>query len=173
MSGCRSRAERSQRPSGSVATGEHVTGAIPVPVVSRFDNRVAQRVMAGYSALIIFIGFGGLSAPGSRGQGVFFVAFGVFSLVRARRSARVEVDTAGVLTRSMFRTHRYLFQDLATVEVAVGRTGLNGFGREYLVLRRKDGEVVAFKELNCRPSPGEATVVGRAAACIQERLSGR
>jgi hypothetical protein len=104
---------------------------------------------------------------------VFFAALGVASLVRARRSSRLEVDAAGVTTRSMLRTRRHLFKDLESVDVVVGRTGLNGFDREYLEFRRADGDVVAFRELNCRPSPGEATVVRRAAECIGERLPGQ
>lgn len=129
--------------------------------------------MVGFSLLILFIGLGGLSAPESRGQGVFFAALGAVSLVRALRSSRLDVDAAGVTTRSMLRTRRHRFEDLSTVDVVVGRTGLNGFDREYLAFHRTDGAVVAFKELNCRPSPGEATVVRRAALCIRERLSER
>lgn len=151
--------------------GECVTGAVPDR--ARFNNRVAQWVMAGFSLLLLVIGSSGLSAPESRGQGVFFAVLGAVSLVRAVRSSQVEVDAAGVTTRSMLRTRRYAFEDLATVEVRVGRTGLNGFDREYLVFHRTDGPAMAFKELNCRPSPDESTVVHRASRCIRNRLAGR
>jgi len=129
--------------------------------------------MVGFSLLILLIGLGGLSAPESRGQGVFFAALGVTSLVRALRSSSVDVDVVGVTTRSMLRTRRHLFEDLSSVDVVVGRTGLNGFDREYLVFHHTDGAAVAFKELSCRPSSDEVTVVQSAAACIRERLPGR
>lgn len=72
----------------------------------------------------------------------------------------------------MVRTRRYSFSELRAVGVEVGRTGVNGFGREYLMFYLADGRDVAFKELNCRPpTTDEPTVVRRAAACVNERLA--
>ncbi len=143
------------------------------PVVRRFDNRVAQITGAAFGALIALLGLAGLAEPSSRGTGAIYLSFGLYTLVRGLRSACVVVRGSGVTTRSMLRTRRYAFSELRGVEVAVGRTGFNGFGREFLVLHLSDGRDVAFKELNCKPSkePGEASVVTRASACIAERLS--
>jgi len=142
-------------------------------VEERFDNRQAQIVTAAFGALIVVLGLAGLAA--SSGTAVVYLLFGVYSVVRGLRSSRVVVDGSGVTTRSMVRTRRYGFSELRGVEVAVGRTGFAGFGREHLVFHRADGEDVAFKELNCPPpKPLETTsVVRRAAACINERLPRR
>src|SRR6266511_4437648 len=90
--------------------------------------------------------------------------------VRDLRPRRQVVS--GVSTRSIVRTRRYGFSDLRSVTVAVGRTGLTGFGREHLVLHLSDGRVVAFKELNCSPpkAAGAMSIVRCAAACINARL---
>lgn len=144
----------------------------PDPVVQRFENGAAQKVLAAFSALVAVIGLAELADPALRGTGAFFFVGGVFFTVRALRSSSVVVDESGVSTRSIVRTRRYELSELRGVDVAVGRTGFNGFGREHLVLHRADGQDVAFKELNCRPPKGDASsVVRRAAACINERLA--
>lgn len=142
------------------------------PVVQRFDNRVAQIALGVFSALIALIGLAGLTEPSSRGTGALFLVAGVFFIVRSLRSSAVVLYESGVSTRSIARTRRYAFSELRGVDVAVGRTGLTGFGREHLVLHLADGQDVAFKELSCPPPQGGATsIVRRAAACINERLS--
>ena len=47
---------------------------------------------------------------------------------------------------------------------------MNGFGREYLILRRSDGTSTAFMELNSKPS-GSLTAVQRAAQAINGALT--
>lgn len=138
--------------------------------VQRFDNRAAQLAAAAFGALLVLLALGGLAA--SSGTAVIYVAFGVYTVVRGLCSSRVVVNGSAVTTRSMVRTRRYAFSDLREVEVAVGRTGVTGFGREHLVFHRADGQDVAFKELNCRPPepPQRTAVVRQAAACINERL---
>jgi hypothetical protein len=121
--------------------------------------------------VIVLIGFGGLMDADSRVHGMLFLVVGIGSLCRAVTSSNVLLHESGVVTRSMLRTRRHLFRDLIRVEVAVGQTGLNGFDREHLVFHRVDGTSVSFKELNCRPSAGESSVVRRAARCIQQRIS--
>lgn len=142
------------------------------PVVQRFDNRVAQITGATFGALIALLGLAGLAESTSRGTAVIYLLFGVYTVVRGLRSSCVVVDGRGVSTRSMVRTRRYPFSELRGVEVAVGRTGLVGFGREHLVFHRADGQDVAFKELNCPPpkAPEWSSVVRRAVECINERL---
>ena len=137
----------------------------------RFDNRVAQIATAGFGGLFAALGLAGLAA--SPGSAAVYLLFGAFTIVRGLRSSCVVVDGSGVTTRSMVRTRRYTFLELRGVEVAVGRTGFAGFSREHLVFRRADGEDVAFKELNCPPpkAPVTTSIVRRAAACINERLS--
>ncbi len=144
--------------------------------VERFDNRQAQVVGALCAALFALIGLSMVVAPAgssTRLYGACFTLLSVLLAVQALRSSCVVVDDSAVVTRSIVRTRRYLFVELRGVDVAVGRTGFNGFGREFLVLHLSDGRDVVFKELNCKPSkePGEASVVTRASACIAERLS--
>jgi hypothetical protein len=105
-------------------------------------------------------------------MGASYLVFGALLFVRAMTSSLVIVDDSGVRTRSIVRTHRYDFSELRGVDVGVGRTGLAGFGREYLVLHLVDRPDVAFKELNCAPPHGERTsIVREAAASIRERLA--
>lgn len=140
----------------------------------RFDNRVAQVVAALFGGLFVLIGLSGFVASASPGTAAVYLLFGVYTVFRGLRSSLVVVDGSGVTTRSMVRTRRYALSELRGVEVAVGRTGLAGFGREHLVLHRADGQDVAFKELNCPPpkAPATSSVVRRAAASINERLPG-
>lgn len=141
------------------------------PVPKRFDNRVAQIAGAAFGSLIVVIGLAGLAAS-SFGTALIYLLFGGYTIVRSLRSSCVVVDGSRVSTRSMVRSRRYPFSELRGVEVAVGRTGLAGFGREHLVFHRADGQDVAFKELNCPPPKAAETtsIVRRAAACINERL---
>lgn len=139
-----------------------------------FVNREAQVALGLFSALLGVIGLAMLSEPASRGSGVVFMLVGGVFVIRALRSSTVVVDESGVSTRSILRTRRYAFTELRGVEVAVGRTGITGVGREYLVFRRSHGPDVVFKELNSPPPPRQteaSSVVRRAAACINERLS--
>jgi hypothetical protein len=140
-------------------------------VARRFDNRQAQVVGAVCFGLFGLIGVAGLVS--GRLEGLIWLSVGVVLAVRGLRSSCVVVDGSGVVTRSIVRARRSGFSELRAVEVAVGRTGMNGFGREYLVLHRADGQDVAFKELNCRPpkDPGRDSVVRDAASCINGRLS--
>jgi len=130
--------------------------------------------LGAFSALLV-IGLAGLAGQSSPIMGVAFVVVGGFSAARALRSSAVVVDGSGVRTRSIWRTRRYAFSELRGVEVAAGRTGVTAFNREYLVFHRADCKDVGFKELHCPASKeGSATsVVRRAAACINERLSSR
>lgn len=140
----------------------------------RFDNRVAQVVAALFGGLFVLIGLSGFVASASPGTATVYLLFGVYTIVRGLRSSLVVVDGSSVTTRSMVRTRRYPLPELRGVEVAVGRTGLAGFGREHLVFHRADGQDIAFKELNCPPpkAPDTSSVVRRAAASINERLPG-
>jgi hypothetical protein len=119
---------------------------------ARFDNRQAQLVGATCAGLFALIGISMVAHSATRWSGASFTVVSAFLLVRALRSSGVVVDGAGVVTRSLVRTRRYEFAGLRGVDVAVGRTGFTGFGREYLVFRRVDGWDASFKELNCRPS---------------------
>ncbi len=138
------------------------------PVIGqRFENRVAQAALAAFSALAALLGFAMLAEASSRVSGASFLLFGALFTVRALRSSSVVVNDSGVTTLSIVRTRHYAFSELRRVDVAVGRTGLAGFGREHLVIHCADGRVVAFKELNCPSSQdGSMSVVRRAASCI-------
>jgi hypothetical protein len=136
-----------------------------------FDNRPAQVVLAIFGGSLVVIGLGGFSA-GSRPAGLFWSCLGVVTIIRGRRSSSVTVEQDAVVTRSMVRTRRLPLGELERVEVAVGRTGMNGFDREHLVFHRTGAPPLAFKEFNAKPSAdGRTTEVQRAAAAIQARLS--
>jgi hypothetical protein len=139
---------------------------------ARFRNRQAQVALATFSGLIAFIGLAGITQRGSRLSGVVFLVLGVASLIRALRSSDVIVDDEAVYARSILRTRRFPLADLDRVQVEVGRTGMNGFGREYLRLYLKEDRDFSFRELNSKPSlPDEhASVVQQAAAAINARL---
>ena len=139
---------------------------------ARFSNRQAQIALAVFSAVIIVIGLSMLADRRSRVAGAIFSIWGIGSLFRALNSSDVILEVASVRTRSIVRTRRFPLADLVHVEVKVGRTGMNGFGREYLAFHLKDGREFGFKEFNSKPSgPGaSATVVQRAAAAINARL---
>jgi hypothetical protein len=93
--------------------------------------------------------------------------------LRALRSATVIVTASDVELLGFVRTRRHHLDDLASVEVAVGRTGMNGFGREYLVLHRRDGATATFKDLNAKPSVTHSTIVQEAARAINQALRDR
>jgi hypothetical protein len=112
------------------------------------------------------------ASTGDRIFGCVLIAFAAWFAYRGVTGGKVVVTHDGVTTRSFLRTRHYPADSLSGAEVRVGQTGPNGFGRQYLVLRRADGGQVAFKELNCRPvgdSEGE-TVVEQAAEAIQAAL---
>lgn len=144
-------------------------------VVQRFENRTAQVALAAFSVLLGLIGLAGLASESSRGTGAFFLIVGAFFVVRALRTSAVVVDDSGVSTRSILRSRRYPFSEVRGVEVATGRTGFAGYGREYLMFHLSDGQDIAFRELNCpQPkTPDAPSVVRHAAECINERLARR
>lgn len=137
-----------------------------------FANATAELVMAAFGVLIALIGLAMLPDA----FGVVFVVFGVVTAIRGGRGSRVVVSEAAVETRSIARTRRFPMSEVSGVEVAIGQTGMNGFGREHLVLRLADGSTFAFKELNAKPlrveQDGE-TVVRRAASRIGQELQRR
>jgi len=135
---------------------------------ARFENGAARIAGACFGAVVAFIGLGGL-ASGEFGAAAI-LAGGLFFSYRALRSATVVLSSSDVELRGFARTRRLRLKDLAAAEVAIGQTGMNGFGREYLVLHRHDGAKAAFKELNAKPSPTESTVVHKAARAINDAL---
>lgn len=138
----------------------------------RFRNRVAQLVGVCFFALLAFIGFGGIVSDGGRAAGLVMLISSALLVRRCFRSSDVLVDDVTVTTRSFLSTRRHALRDLKGVAVVRGRTGLNGGGREYLVLHRSDGSTVPFRELNSRPSDQQdrPSVVEQAAAAIRRRL---
>jgi hypothetical protein len=144
-----------------------------VPVIETFNNRTAQLALAGFSILIAVIGLAMLTDASARVSGIIFFVLGACFTVRAMRSSSVILRDDEVETRSILRTRRYALSELEGVDVAVGRTGLNGFGREHLVLHRQDGTRVVFKDMNAKPSTAHDTNVRRAAKAITDSLRAR
>lgn len=142
--------------------------------VQRFDNRGAQIALGLFGALIALIGFAMVfDASSGRVAGVLFFVLGGTFAGRAARTSAVEVDDSGLRLLSIFRTRTYKLSELRGVEVVVGRTGLNGHDRQYLVLSFTDGTEIAFKDFNSAPPSDGAppSAVQRAAASIRRPLA--
>lgn len=139
--------------------------------VARFNNRAEQIALATYGTLVSAVGLSQI-ASSQEVYGLVLVITGIIVAWRGASTSCVIVGKSTVSTRSAIWTRRYALFELHHAEVAVGQTGFNGFGREYLVFHRKDGRDVRFKGLNCRPpkDPIGTSVVRRAAHCINERL---
>jgi hypothetical protein len=144
---------------------------------ARFSNELARFafVVAGFWFAII--GLAELTAghsidAGQRISGACLTGAGLWFAWRGNRSTTVIVGDERVILRSLIKTRSYAVGDLLGARVEIGRTGPNGFGREYLVLECRDGSTVPFKELNARPSKTqpEESVVQEAASTIRQRV---
>ena len=135
----------------------------------QFDNRQAQIAGMCFGALVVFLGWSGLST-GDWAGGALFSLIGATFWWRARSTSKVVVRADTVELRGFGRTRRVPLMAIVNVDVAVGRTGMNGFGREYLVIYRKDGTTTSFKELNSKPSREGPTIVQQAAQAINDSL---
>lgn len=139
----------------------------------RFVNEAARlpTIVAGVAFALLGLAMSADSrsvAGAQRASGIGFMVLGLLFAYRGFVSAVVIVSRDRVVTRSFLRSRTYPMADLVGVRVEVGRTGLNGFNREYLVLELADGSLSRFRELNA-PVPGdqaESTVVRRAAEAI-------
>jgi integrase len=69
---------------------------------------------------------------------------------RGAATSNVILRADSVELRGVVWTRRIPLRELASVTVATGRTGMNGFSREYLVLHRRNGTDSSFKELNSK-----------------------
>lgn len=141
-------------------------------IASKFPNTQAQLVSAGFFGFIAILGLL-MTSHGDAIAGWIFAGVGLGLVVRAFCSCDVVVDQNDVRMRSLVFTWRYPFRDITEADVEIGRTGMNGFDREYLVLHRVKGNSVAFKELNSAPSSSSValTTVQQAAQAINRRIS--
>lgn len=130
----------------------------------QFDNRVAQRVHAGFSFLVVLFGLAGLAQSPPQVSGFGVAVIGGFYFFRARRSSAVVLDKVGVSLRSIVRTRRLLWSELSGVQVVRGRTGLLGPDSEHLRFRLRTGDEVGFRELNA-PIPGRGRPTDGRAPC--------
>jgi hypothetical protein len=143
-------------------------GASEAP--DRFANNGARIAAACFGGLVVLLGLAGLT-QGAWTAVAFLIVGGAF-LYRGLRSATVVLTDSEVELRGFARTRRLRVADLSVVDVAVGRTGMNGFGREYLILKQRDGTTSAFKELNAKPSSARLTVVQEAARALNAAIAG-
>jgi hypothetical protein len=135
----------------------------------QFANRPAQVALSAFGFGIALLGVAMLVTADLFGIALALV--GVLLAARALTTSCLTIDDTGVTTRSLIRKRRFEFEDLRGVDVEVGRTGMNGFDREYLVLHCSDGIDYAFKDLNNRPGPSvDRSVVQLAADGIRRRL---
>lgn len=142
--------------------------------ISQFNNRQAQVASLSLGALGILIGIA-VFASSNHLQGAVCVLFGLAFGTRGWVSSSIQVSDQSILLRSIAYARRYNLADVESVDVTCGRTGLNGFGREYLVFAFRDGQKREFKDFNARPprSSDGASVVRYAASVIAGRLRGR
>lgn len=135
----------------------------------QFANRTAQVVLAAFFVVVALMG-AGMIAGRTWVTGLLYLAVGTLLAIRAAMSSSVGIDNGVLTTRSLARTRRHPMSGLRCARVILGRTGLAGYMREYLVVERADGKTLRFRELNSKP--GEDSVVRRAAAAINECLAG-
>lgn len=126
----------------------------------RFTNRVARYSSIALGLFFALIGLAQLMDSSSVGSGARIfgacvVVGGFWFSWRGYRSATVLITRDRVVTRSFLRSRSYEMVDVAGASVDIGRTGLGGFGREYLVLDLADGSRVLFKELNAPAATSE------------------
>jgi hypothetical protein len=105
---------------------------------------------------------------GPRLFGIGLLICGLVFSYRGYLSATVLVSADTVVTRSFLRSRTYSVAELTAVDVVVGRTGMNGSGREFIVLEMTDGSRREFTELNSPPARAteQPTVVRQAAEAI-------
>ena len=140
--------------------------------IETYTNRAAQLTLLLFPVVVVTIGLALLAQKGSLVTGLVYALSGAFLAFRVLHSCCVTIGESDVRTRSVLRTRRYRFSELAEVEVRVSRTGWLGFwNREYLVFCLVDGRRIAFRDLNSRSGPrNEESVVRRAAASINRRI---
>ena len=130
--------------------------------------------MCGLLFLLIGVGLAAdhRSGVGAKAFAWVLVAFSLRFIYRGVLSATVLVSSAAVSLRSLFRTRRYPLATIERAEVKVGRTGPNGFGRQYPVLHLATGSEVPFRELNAKPPKPAAdpSVVQRAVELINQAI---
>lgn len=143
---------------------------------AEFASQPARVTLAAFGSLVALLGLAGLSASSSKLFPAVMLFAGVLFVARALSSSSVSVRDDIVSTVSFGRTRRFALADLDRVEVALGVTGMNSGGREYLVLHEKAGGNFGFKELNAkRPADVEdrSSVVRQAADHINAELTRR
>lgn len=140
--------------------------------VLRFSNVGAQRAGIALGIFFGLLGIPQLGGEGSLGLGISFILLGTVFAVRSRRSSELELSDSGIKTRLPFSSRRIPYSDLVAADVAVGRTGLGGFNREYVLFTFKDGRTRPFRDLNCPAplGPDAETVVREAVRSINSRL---
>jgi hypothetical protein len=139
------------------------------PNERRFTSRVAQVALTCFGCLFLFFALGGF-VSGSWGVALAFLLAGTAFTFRALVSATVVVKLSTLDLQGFARTRHLRLDSLAFATVEIGTTGMNGHGREYLVLHRTDGSIVRFKELNAKPSRDRATVVQHAADAVNHAI---
>jgi hypothetical protein len=138
----------------------------------RFTNVAARNATLAFGSLVSFLGVCGVIS-GDAIAGAAFFAAGVALGGRGRRSSTVELTSTQVRLIGFAHTRQLPLADLARVEVAIGRTGWNGSGREYLVFELRDGSSTRFTELNAKPSRSAATLVQIAVQAINDAIPDR
>jgi hypothetical protein len=145
----------------------------PDPAMTRiFVNRPAQIVQSVLAGVFLVIGLAMLADPANRGSGAVATAFGVYSMIRSQKASSLTLTPSTLRARTMARTRTFPISSLSEVTVVTGQTGLNGFGREHLLIRTRAGVEFRFKELNALPpGPGESNPVRDAARLASELIA--
>ena len=138
----------------------------------RFNNTVAQGATVGLGLILLMIALSKI-AVNYRDNGVsasLYLFGGIWFVAKGCRASSVSVGADGVVTRSMLRTRRYGWDEIASASVQRGNTGMNGHDREYVEILRADGGSIRFKELNAPADeePGDINEVRKAVRAIKE-----
>ncbi len=141
--------------------------------VQKFYNRPAQTATTIFFGFMVILSLGMIVDASSRVVGLIFLAGSMAVFVRACISPRVDVGPDRIALASLFRTRRIELSEIESIDVAVGRTGMNGFGREFLVLQLHDGVAIRFTDMNAAPpkTEGGDNVVREVARLIKDRIA--
>lgn len=116
-----------------------------------FPNAPAQVAAVLCAGVFGLIGVSGLFAGTTGGERIWAAVLLVSGIVGVGRSLvapSLEVNSRNLVLRTVFRTRRLAWSDVAHITIEEGRTGLNSGQREYLAVQTNDRTTWRHKELN-------------------------
>lgn len=146
----------------------------------RFTSRWQRVFLASGFSLFFFLEIGAYfdkngMQPGEIAFTLLFLAVIAWFAVRAARSATLLASDEKIKVRGLFRTRSWPWDEIDGFVVDTRFVGAYiRYRRRMLGLRKRDGTVRWFSELNCRPAQGSRrSRVDDAAATLNHYLSSR